>query len=56
MFDHEGPAVGSVMRDLTVGVFDNLEITSPMYVYQRVSYTQSILKGAALKNYIEVVV
>ena len=28
MFDHEGPVVISVIRDL--GVFENLEIISPM--------------------------
>ena len=56
MFDHEGPAVGSVMRDLTVGVFDNLGITSPMNVYQRVAYMQRIFKGDALKIYTGVLV
>ena len=50
-FDHEGPAVVSAMRDLTFGVFEHLEITSPVYVDQRVAYTQRILIGAALKKY-----
>ena len=55
-FYHEGLALISTMRDLTVGVFENLEITSPMELYQRIAYTQRILKGDALKNYIEVLV
>ena len=51
MFDHEVPAVVSVMRDLPSRVFENLHITSPMEVDQRVAYTHSILRGAALKKY-----
>ena len=50
MFDHEGPAVASVMRDLTSGVFEHLEITSPMDVDQIIAYKQRLLRGAALKN------
>ena len=50
IFYHEGPAVVNAMPDLTSGVFDNLYITSPMYVYQRVACTQRILRGSALKN------
>ena len=56
MFDHEGPAVISAIRDLTVGVFEHLDITSPMDVGNRLAYTQSILRGAALKKYQEVLV
>ena len=37
-FDHEGPAVVSAMHNLTSGVFEHPEITSPIYVYQRVMY------------------
>ena len=55
-FDHEGPAVVSAMRDLTVEVFEHLETISPMDVNQRVAYTQIILKGDALKKYREVMV
>ena len=44
------------MRDLTVGVFEHLEITSIMDVIRRVAYTQRILKGAAINNYREVLV
>ena len=48
MFDHEGPAVISAMRDLTVGVFDHPDITSPMDVGESLAYMQLILKGSAL--------
>ena len=51
MSNHEGPAVFNTMRDLTSGVFENLDITSPMDVDQRVACMQSILRGAALKKY-----
>ena len=44
------------MRDLTVGVFEHLQITSPMDVDKRLAYTQRIIRGAALKNYQEVLV
>ena len=47
-FDHEGPVVTSAMHKLTIGVFENLKITSPMDVDKRLAYTQSILRGAAL--------
>ena len=39
------------MHNLTIGVFENLDTTSPMDVYQWVAYTQQILRGAVLKNY-----
>ena len=39
------------MRDLTSGVFEHLEITSPMGLEQIVSYTHPIWIGAALKKY-----
>ena len=42
------------MRNLPVGVFEHLETTYTMEVDQRVAYTQRILKGYALKKYIEV--
>ena len=38
------------MRDLTVGVFENLGITSPMDVDKMLAYTQRILRGSALKK------
>ena len=51
MFDHEVPAVVSAIRYLTSEVFEHLDITSPMEVYQRIAYTQRILIGVALKKY-----
>ena len=56
MFDHEGPAVVSAMRNLTAGVFEHLEINSPMDVDNILSYMQRILRIDALKNYREVLV
>ena len=56
MFDHEGTAVISPMRDITVGVFENLNITSPMDVDKKLAYTQRILRRAALKKYREFLV
>ena len=44
------------MRNITVGVFEHLNITSPMDVDKRLAYTQRILRGAALKKYQEVLV
>ena len=38
------------MRDLTVGVFYHLDITSPIAVYKRIAYMLRILRGAALKK------
>ena len=55
-FDHEGPAVVNEMRDLNIGVFEHLDITSTMDVYQRVAYTQRIIRAYALKNYKAVLV
>ena len=51
MFDHDGPKVVSAMSDITSRLFENLEITSPMDVDQRVSYMQHILIGAAPNKY-----
>ena len=56
MFDHEGPVVIGAMSDLAVGVFEHLNITSPIYMYKRLACTQRILRGAALKKYREVMV
>ena len=41
----------SAMDNLTSGVFGHLDITSTMDVYQRLAYTQIILRGSALKKY-----
>ena len=50
-FDHEEPAVVSAMCNRTSRVFENIDITSPIYVDQRIAYTQIILTGAVLKKY-----
>ena len=44
------------MHNLTVGVFEHLDITSPMDVDNSLAYTQRILRGFALKKYQEVLV
>ena len=44
------------MCDLTVGVFEHIEIISPTDVDKRLSYMQRILIGAALKKQREVLV
>ena len=49
-FDHEEPAVVSAMCNRTSRVFENIDITSPIYVDQRIAYTQIILTGAVLKK------
>ena len=54
--DHEVSTVVSAMRDLTVGVFEHFDITSLMYIYQMVAYTQCILRGALLLKYTTVLV
>ena len=55
-FNHEGPAVISAMHDLIIGVFEHLEITSPMNMDKRLSYKKRILRGATLKKHREVLV
>ena len=40
----------NAMRDLTIGVFEHLDIISPTDVGKRLAYMQRILKGSALKN------
>ena len=44
------------MRDLTVGMSEHLDITSPIDVDKIIAYTQRILRGAALLKYEEVLV
>ena len=44
------------MRDLTSGVFDHLDITYPMDLYQSVAYRKRILREAVLKKYKAVLV
>ena len=55
-FDHERTAVVNAMRDLTIGVFEHLDIPSHMDMDQRVAYTQRIIVVSALKNYKSVLV
>ena len=38
------------MPNLTVGVFEQLKITSPIDVYQRLAYTHRILIVALIKG------
>ena len=38
MFDHEVPAMFESMRDLTVGVFEHLDITGKIYLDIRIKY------------------
>ena len=44
------------MSNLTVGVFEHLNTTSPMDVENRLAYTQRILRGAEIKKHREVLV
>ena len=53
-FNHKLAVVIRTMRNLSIGVFEHLKITSPMHVDKRLEYTQHILRGAALKKYREV--
>ena len=46
----------NAMCNLTVRVFEHLEIISPTYMDKRLAYTQNILRGSALKKYREVLV
>ena len=50
-FYHQGPAVVRSMRNLTIGVFEHLEITYVRDVDKSINYTQSLLRGAYIKMY-----
>ena len=39
------------MRDLTVGVFNHIKITSNVYVDKIIKYMQRVLRGTALNKY-----
>ena len=52
-FDHEGPNIGSTIRNLTVGLVENLYITPKMDIYNRINYTECILTVTALKNIVQ---
>ena len=51
MFDHTGTSMLRVMRNLTVRVFEHLEITPHSNVYQSIAYLQHILRGSAPKKH-----
>ena len=40
----------NAMRDLIVGIFEHLDITSKTYIDTRVKYKECILEGPALKK------
>ena len=48
IFGHEGPVVINAVRDLTVKVFDHLEIVSSIDVDKSLFYTQRILRVSVL--------
>ena len=50
MFDCEGSAAITAMRDLAVRVYEELDITSKLELDIRMNYTELILRGAAQKN------
>ena len=55
-FYHKGSVVIIAMCNLTVNVFEHLDITYPMDVNKRIAYIQSILRETAIKKYQEVMV
>ena len=54
MIDHEGPAVVHAMRDLTVRVFEHIEIISDMHADKSIKYMKHILIKTALKKHKQV--
>ena len=54
MFDHEVHAVIYAMRDLTVWVFEHLDIKYVMDIYLRIKYTECILRVPELNKYLQV--
>ena len=55
MFNHQGPDMIRVMCNLMVRVFEHLEITPKMDIDKRINYTERILGGLSLKEYIQVI-
>ena len=51
MFEHTGPSLVRAIRDLVSGVFEQLEIASPLNFDKRVDYMQRLLRGLFLKRY-----
>ena len=56
MFNREGPVMIITMRDITVRLFEHLDITSIMDLYLSIKYTKFILRGPALNKYWQVLV
>ena len=52
MFDHEVPILVNGMRNISVGVFEHLYITSKLDVYQNIKYNERTLIGPELNKYI----
>ena len=50
MFGYEEHAVVRTMCDLTSVVFENIDITYPMELEQRIAYMQRTQRVAELKN------
>ena len=50
-FYHEVPVVINALRDITVGVYGHLEITSKIDLDISIKYTERILRGLALKYF-----
>ena len=51
IFDHERPTVINSMHDLMVGVFEHPYITSKIYLYLRIKYTEQILNKISLQHF-----
>ena len=51
MFDHEGPTVAILMKNITAGVFEHLNITLKFDTDKSIKYIEHILTGTAPKKY-----
>ena len=51
-FNHEGPAVINVMRDLMVVLFEHLDITSRLDLDLRIKYIKRILRGSYINKFL----
>ena len=50
MFDNEVTDMINAIRNITVGLFEHMEIMSKIDLDIRINYTEIILIGSALKN------
>ena len=50
IFNHEVPVIINAMRDITVGLFEHLEIPPKLDLYLSNKYTNRILRLPALEN------